>query len=96
VDDLIEGIFKMSKGSKELSGPINLGNPREHTMIELANLIVKLLNSKSQIVSFPLPNDDPKQRNPDISLARKELDWEPKVSLEDGILKTAAYFKKLI
>jgi len=96
VDDLIDGIFKMSMGGKELSGPINLGNPREHTMMELANLVVKLLNSNSPIVSLPLPNDDPKQRNPDISLARKELDWEPKVSLEEGILKTAAYFKKIL
>jgi UDP-glucuronate decarboxylase len=96
VDDLVEGIHKMSKNVKEISGPINLGNPREHTMLELANLIVSLLNSKSEIVSLPLPHDDPKQRNPDISLARKELDWQPRVSLEEGILKTAAYFMKIL
>lgn len=92
VDDLIDGIIKVSKSERQISGPINLGNPREHTMLELAQLIVNLLNSNSKIISLPLPHDDPKQRKPDIALARKELNWEPKISLEEGILKTAAYF----
>ena len=94
VDDLVDGIHRISKSERQISGPINLGNPREHTMLELAHLIVDLLGSKSDIISLPLPHDDPKQRNPDISLARKELNWEPKISLEEGILKTAAYFIK--
>ena len=91
VDDLIDGMIKMMN-SKE-TGPINLGNPDEFTMIELAEKIIKLTNSKSKIIFKELPQDDPKQRKPDISLAKEKLNWQPKVKLEDGLVKTIEYFK---
>jgi UDP-glucuronate decarboxylase len=77
----------------ETVGPMNLGNPSEFTMLQLAELTLKLVGGKSKIVHKPLPSDDPKQRRPDISLAQKVLKWEPKVPLEDGLLRTIAYFK---
>ncbi len=94
VDDLIEGFVRMM-AQTETPGPVNLGNPGEFTMMELAELTLKLVGGKSKIVHKRLPADDPKQRRPDISLAQKVLNkWEPKVPLEDGLKRTIAYFKK--
>ena len=95
-DDLINSFIKFMDTRKEIFGPINLGNPGEFTMIELAEIIIKLTNSNSNLTFKPLPKDDPKQRCPDISLAKKELDWEPQISLKDGLYKTINYFKKII
>ena len=94
VDDLIEGLIRMM--NSKLVGPVNLGNPSERTILDFAKLIIKLTNSKSQIIYKPLPSDDPTQRQPDISLAKKELDWEPKIDIEEGLMKTINYFKELI
>lgn len=91
VSDLVEGIYKMMC-SKE-TGPVNLGNPREMTVLEFANIIKKFTGSKSKIIFHPLPQDDPKMRKPDITKAKKILKWGPKVSMEDGILKTIDWFK---
>jgi UDP-glucuronate decarboxylase len=92
VDDLIEGFVRLMNQT-ETVGPINLGNPGEFTMLELAENVLKLTKSKSKIVHKPLPADDPKQRRPDITLARKYLKWEPKVPLAEGLKKTIAYFR---
>jgi UDP-glucuronate decarboxylase len=92
VDDLIEGFIRMM-GQTETVGPVNLGNPGEFTMLQLAELTLKLVGGKSKIVHKELPADDPKQRQPDIALAKKVLSWEPKVALEDGLARTIAYFK---
>ena len=92
VDDLIEGFVRLMKQEATV-GPINLGNPGEFTMLELAEQVLKLTKSKAQIVHKPLPTDDPKQRQPDITLARKYLKWEPVVPLAEGLKKTIAYFK---
>lgn len=94
VDDLIEGLIRMM--NSKLVGPVNLGNPSERTILDFAKLIIKLTNSKSQIIYKPLPSDDPTQRQPDISLAKKELDWEPKIDIKEGLMKTINYFKELI
>lgn len=94
VDDLIEGLIRMM--NSKLVGPVNLGNPSERTILDFAKLIIKLTNSRSQIIYKPLPSDDPTQRQPDISLAKKELDWEPKIDIEEGLMKTINYFKELI
>jgi dTDP-glucose 4,6-dehydratase len=94
VSDLIDGIFKLSQTPAEVSGPINIGNPTERTMLEFAQEIKRLTESESEIVYVPLPTaDDPKQRRPDNTKARAILGWEPKVSLEDGLRETIAYFK---
>jgi UDP-glucuronate decarboxylase len=82
--------------SDDITGPINLGNPDEFTMMELAEKVRELAGSRSALVRLPLPEDDPKQRQPDISLARKVIDWEPKVPLEKGLKKTIAYFDELL
>jgi len=92
VDDLIEGFLRLMAQTKTV-GPINLGNPGEFTMLELAELTLKLVGGKSKIVHRPLPADDPKQRQPDITLARKVLKWEPTIPLEDGLQRTIAYFR---
>ena len=92
VDDLLEGFVRLMKQT-ETVGPINLGNPGEFTMLELAENVLKLTKSKSKIVHQPLPADDPKQRRPDITLAKKYLKWEPKIPLAEGLKKTIAYFK---
>jgi UDP-glucuronate decarboxylase len=92
VDDLIEGFVRFMNQA-ETVGPLNLGNPGEFTMLELAELTLKLVGGKSKIVHLPLPSDDPKQRQPDISLARGVLKWEPIVTLEEGLKRTIAYFK---
>lgn len=93
VDDLIEGFIRFMN-QDETVGPMNLGNPREFTMLELADLILKMTGSRSSVQFKPLPQDDPKQRRPDISVARKVIGWEPGVQLEQGLEKTIAYFKK--
>lgn len=96
VDDLINGITKMMSKSKEFIGPVNIGNPNEFTILELAKKVIELTNSKSKIIYKPLPSDDPMQRQPNISLAKKELDWQPTIQLEEGLLKTIEYFRKTI
>lgn len=93
VDDLIDGFIKMMSKNQEITGPINLGNPVEYTMLDLATSIIKQAGSKSKIKFLPLPQDDPKQRKPDISLAREILGWAPKYDLNTGLLKTIEYFK---
>lgn len=96
VDDLIEGFVRMMGTEKGVTGPINLGNPGEFTMLELAEKVIKLTASKSKLVFQALPTDDPKQRQPDITLAKQHLDWEPKINLEDGLKETISYFRKLL
>ncbi|MFO7791080.1 MAG: UDP-glucuronic acid decarboxylase family protein [Bacteroidales bacterium] len=97
VDDLIEGIIRLMDTDKTVTGPINLGNPHEYTMLELAETVLKLTNSKSKITYHPLPADDPIQRQPDISLAKEKLnDWEPVVQLEHGLKQTIDYFKNTL
>jgi UDP-glucuronate decarboxylase len=98
IDDLIEGMVRMMEyTSDDFLGPVNIGNPGEFTMIELANKVIDIINSKSKIVFMPLPGDDPRQRRPDISLANEKLNgWLPKVKLEDGLRKTISYFEKLL
>jgi len=96
VDDLIDAMLKMMDSPSEFAGPVNIGNPGEFTMIELAEKVLSLTGSRSRLVFQPLPSDDPQQRQPDIGLARSRLDWEPKVSLEDGLKETVAYFRKLL
>ena len=95
VDDLVDGMQRMMNSDSELTGPLNLGNTEEITMIQLAELIIKLTQSKSNIVFLPLPQDDPIRRKPVIELAKKKLDWMPKIRLEDGIKRTIEYFKTL-
>jgi len=96
VDDLIEGFVRIMGTEKGGVGPINLGNPGEFTMLELAEKVIKLTASKSKLVFHALPTDDPKQRQPDITLAKRHLNWEPKVNLEDGLKETINYFKALL
>jgi len=93
VDDLIEGFIKLMNTKNSITGPINLGNPCEFSMSQLADLVLKLTSSKSKIKYLPLPEDDPKQRMPDISLANSLLSWKPNVNLEKGLIKTIEYFK---
>ena len=94
VDDEIEGMIRLMESPADFTGPVNIGNPDEFTMIELADLVLKLVCGPSKITFKPLPQDDPKQRQPDITLAKAKLDWEPKVKLEDGLKETIAYFRK--
>ena len=96
VDDLIDGFIKLMNTSPEITGPVNLGNPGEFTMIELAETILDLTNSKSELKFQPLPQDDPKQRQPDITQAKQILNWEPKVELKLGLIRTIEYFDKEI
>lgn len=96
VDDLIDSFIQVSKLPKNFNGPINIGNPHEFTVLELAELVIKKTGSKSKLVFEDLPQDDPKQRQPDISLVKAKCGWEPKVSLEDGIEETIKYFKNLL
>jgi UDP-glucuronate decarboxylase len=96
VDDLIDGLVLLMQSRDEFNGPVNLGNPGEFTMLELARRVIELTGSRSQIVYQPLPQDDPRQRQPDISLARRELGWQPKVRLEEGLRETIAYFEVLL
>ena len=96
VSDLVEGIYKLLIKKEPVDSPINLGNPNEFTIKQLAEAIIKITNSQSKLINDPLPQDDPKQRRPDISLASKLLNWQPTVQLEEGIRKTVAYFKTVI
>ena len=94
IDDLVSGMMKMMLSEKTTTGPINLGNPVEFKIIELAQMIIKLTNSKSKIINKGLPIDDPVRRRPDISKAKNDLDWEPNIDVIDGLKETIAYFKK--
>ena len=94
-DDLVEGFLRLMDSPPDLTGPVNLGNPGEFTMIELAQQVLKLTGSRSRIIHMPLPQDDPKQRQPDITLARAKLGWEPKVPLAEGLARTIEYFRQL-
>ena len=96
VDDLIEGMIRLMNSRDGFTGPVNIGNPVEFTMLELAENIIKLTNTKSKIIFQPLPQDDPLQRQPIIDLAKKELDWEPHIKLEDGLKKTIEYFNNTL
>lgn len=94
-DDLVEGFLRLMGSPSDVTGPVNLGNPGEFTMLELAEQVLKLTSSRSRIIHLPLPQDDPKQRQPDISLARARLAWEPKVPLAEGLKHTIDYFRNL-
>jgi UDP-glucuronate decarboxylase len=96
VDDLIDGMYRLMNSREGFTGPVNIGNPGEFTMIELAQLVLKLTGSRSQLKFLPLPQDDPMQRQPIIDLAKQELGWEPKVPMEEGLKKTIAYFEKVV
>ena len=96
VDDLIDAMVRMMATEGGFTGPVNIGNPGEFTMLELAKMVLKLSGSKSKIIHQPLPSDDPKQRQPNIDLAKAKLGWEPKVSLEDGLKETISYFRVLL
>lgn len=96
VDDLIDGLIRLMNSADELTGPVNLGNPSEFTILELAEKVVSMTRSKSKLVFKPLPSDDPTQRCPDIELAKKLLGWQPVMSLEAGLAKTIDYFKQLL
>ncbi len=95
VDDLIEGMTKVMASKDSFTGPVNIGNPGEFSILELANKIIEMTKSKSKIIFKPLPEDDPMQRKPDISMAKKHIDWQPKIPLEEGLLKTIEYFKQI-
>jgi UDP-glucuronate decarboxylase len=96
VDDLIEGFVRFMASPKEVTGPINMGNPGESTIRELAETVLKMVGGKSKLIMMPLPQDDPKQRQPDIALAKKKLGWEPKIALEEGLDKTIEYFRNFL
>lgn len=96
VSDLVDGMVKMMNNSQSFAGPVNLGNPSERTVLDLAELIIELTGSKSKIINKPLPQDDPIKRKPDISLANKILNWAPKVDIKDGLKATIEYFKTKI
>jgi UDP-glucuronate decarboxylase len=96
VTDLLDGFRRLMNAGEDFIGPVNLGNPRESTIRELAEMILQLTGSKSKLVFLPLPADDPRQRQPDITLARAKLGWEPKVAVEDGLKETIAYFRNLL
>lgn len=95
IDDLLEAMIRMMATRDSFTGPVNTGNPNEFTILELAQKVIELTNSKSQIKFIPLPADDPTQRKPNIDLAKKELNWEPKIQLNEGLIKTIEYFDKL-
>ena len=96
IDDMIDALLALMDSGPEITGPMNLGNPDEFTIKNLANIVICLTGSRSRIVYKPLPSDDPKQRQPDIELAKKYLNWEPETKLEEGLTKTIAYFEKLL
>jgi UDP-glucuronate decarboxylase len=96
VDDLVEGMIRMMATDDDFTGPVNIGNPGEFTMLELAEKVLRLVGSKSKIVYESLPSDDPMKRQPDITLAKNKLGWEPKISLEEGLKPTIAFFDKLL
>lgn len=96
VNDLIDAMIRMMNSPADFTGPVNIGNPGEFTMLELAEKVIHLTGSKSQLVFQSLPSDDPKQRQPDIALAKSKLDWEPKIRLEEGLKETISYFQKIL
>jgi UDP-glucuronate decarboxylase len=96
VSDLIDGMIKFMNSSREITGPMNLGNPTEFSIVELAEQVIKLTNSKSKLVMHPLPSDDPRQRKPDISLASKSINWAPSIELKSGLTSTIEYFESVI
>lgn len=96
VDDLVNGIYLLMNAADDIIGPINMGNPGEFTILELAEKTIEMIGSKSKIIFKPLPSDDPVRRKPDISLAKDKLGWEPKIPLNEGLKKTIEYFKKLL
>ncbi|MHC1706418.1 MAG: UDP-glucuronic acid decarboxylase family protein [Bacteroidales bacterium] len=96
IDDLVEGLIRMMDTRDDFTGPVNIGNPNEFTILELAEKVIKLTGSSSKIIHQPLPPDDPSQRQPDISLAQKELGWAPKIEIEEGLIKTIEYFRGII
>ena len=96
INDLIEGMIKFMESKNGFTGPINLGNPREYSILEIAESIIEIVGSNSSIIFQKLPQDDPRKRKPNIDLAKNNLDWNPKVSLENGLIKTIEYFKKII
>ena len=96
VDDLVDAMIRMMGSDADFTGPVNIGNPSEFTMLELAEQVLRLTGSKSKIVFEPLPQDDPKQRQPDIALAKSRLGWSPSVCLEDGLKETVRYFKEIV
>lgn len=96
VSDLIDGMVKFMNSSREMTGPMNLGNPTEFSIVELAEQVIKLTNSQSKLVMFPLPSDDPRQRKPDISLASRSIDWAPTIDLKSGLSATIKYFESVI
>ena len=95
VDDLITGMVRLMESREDFTGPVNIGNPNEFTIKQLAEKVIELTGSSSKLIYQDLPQDDPKVRCPDISLAKKELDWEPSIELEEGLKKTIAFFKEL-
>jgi UDP-glucuronate decarboxylase len=97
VDDLVEGMIRMMATKDDFIGPVNIGNPVEFSMLELAENVIELTGSNSKIIHLPLPKDDPMKRKPDISLAKEKLNgWEPKIHLKEGLIKTINYFKRII
>ena len=96
VDDLIDGLIRLMNSADDVTGPINIGNPKEFTMLELAALVIELTGTKSRIVHRPLPQDDPRQRRPDISKAGEALDWAPRTPLREGLTRTIDYFEKML
>ncbi|MBW1921206.1 MAG: NAD-dependent epimerase/dehydratase family protein, partial [Deltaproteobacteria bacterium] len=96
VDDMIEGLVKMMNAPDDFVGPVNLGNPEESSILDLAHLIITMTGSRSEIQFLPPPMDDPQRRQPDISLAQSKLDWHPKVNIEEGLEKTIQYFRGLL
>ncbi len=96
VDDLIDGLVRLMGSAEDFTGPVNLGNPTENTIRELAEAVIDLTGSKSKLVSKPLPADDPTRRRPDIGLAREQLGWQPRVDLREGLGRTIAYFEELL
>jgi UDP-glucuronate decarboxylase len=96
VDDLVEGMIRMMASPGSFTGPVNIGNPNEFTIMQLAEEVIRLTNSKSKIIRMPLPSDDPMQRQPNIELAKKMLHWEPKIQLKEGLIKTIDYFAATI
>ena len=96
VDDLIDGMVRLMESDPAFTGPVNVGNPTEFTMLELAEQVLRIVGGSSKLVYEPLPQDDPKQRQPNIELAKEKLGWQPKVSLEDGLKETVAYFRSLL
>ena len=96
VDDLVDGLIRLMASPAEVIGPVNIGSAREFTILDLAKMVIEITGSRSEIVSKPLPGDDPKQRQPDITRAREKLGWEPKIPVQDGLTRTVAYFRELL